>query len=205
LKQKALKKAKDFYISAIKADPYLLPPYMSLGKIFRGSNQLEEAAFWYQEVVDRYPGYLPAHLFLAWIYDTQKKPENAEAHYRSALGIEPEHANAANNLAFLLAEKGEALEEAFSLARIARIKSPDDPDVLDTMGWIYYKKGSYENAISEFEESLSLAPDNPVVCYHLGLALYRINEFEKAKQYLRRALKLNPEFNGAVMARSLIK
>ena len=39
---------------------------------------------------------------------------------------------------------------------------------MDTLGWIYYLKGSYLNAISELQDSVELVPDNPIVNYHLG-------------------------------------
>jgi len=109
-------------------------------------------------------------MLLGIIYDRQKRFDLSEKHYRKALVINPDFAPAANNLAYLLAEHGKDINEALNFARTAREKLPNDPSAMDTMGWVYYKKGLYDSAIREFTDSLEKIPDNADVHYHLGLA-----------------------------------
>ena len=112
---------------------------------------------------------------------------------------------AANNLAWKLTEKGDNIDEALNYARIAKEQMPKNPSVMDTLGWIYYLKGSYLNAISELQDSVELVPDNPIINYHLGMSLYKNNKPDAASEYLAKALELNPEFKGAEEAKKVLE
>ena len=89
-------------------------------------------------------------------------------------------------------KRGGNIDEALGYAQIAKEKMPKNAAVMDTLGWIYYLKGSYLSAISELKDSVELAPDNPVINYHLGLAYYKNNRSKDAKEFLEKALELNP-------------
>jgi uncharacterized protein HemY len=93
---------------------------------------------------------------------------------------------------------------ALQLAQTAKQGLPDNPDVDDTLGWIYYKKDMASLAIRSFEESLQRRPDTPEVLYHLGLAYAKAGDDAKAREALERALKLNPQFPGSDMARQTL-
>jgi uncharacterized protein HemY len=90
------------------------------------------------------------------------------------------------------------------LAQSAKSQLPEEPSVMDTLGWVYYKKGLYDSAIGEFKASLSKAGENPTVAYHLGLAYHKKGEAEKARAELQRALELSGSFEGAEQARKLL-
>jgi tetratricopeptide (TPR) repeat protein len=144
-----------------------------------------------------------AHMMIAVIHDSQKKPELSEKHYRACLEIDPKFAPAANNLAYLLAEGDRDLNEALKWAQTAKGILPEEPSVMDTLGWVYYKKGLYDSAIAEFRSSLAKA-ENPTVIFHLGLAYHKKGELDKARAELKRALELNSGFDGAEQARALL-
>jgi tetratricopeptide (TPR) repeat protein len=91
-----------------------------------------------------------------------------------------------------------------NLARLAKEKLPDDPNVMDTLGWVYYKKGLYDSAIAEFIDCLEKMPDNPTVIYHLGMAFYKKGDFKNARAELEKALALNENFSGAEEARRVL-
>jgi tetratricopeptide (TPR) repeat protein len=143
-------------------------------------------------------------MLLGTIYDMQKRFDLSEKHYRAALDINPQFAPAANNLAYLLSSREEDIDEALNFARIAKEKLPDDPSVMDTLGWIYYKKGLYGNAAREFSDSLEKLPENATVNYHLGAALFQKGEKPRAKTYLEKALALDKDFDGADDARRML-
>jgi tetratricopeptide (TPR) repeat protein len=86
-------------------------------------------------------------------------------------------------------------------AQVAKEKLPDDPSVMDTLGWIYYKKGLYGNAVQEFSDSLEKLPENATVHYHLGAALLKKGDKARAKLSLEKALALDDNFDGAKDAR----
>jgi tetratricopeptide (TPR) repeat protein len=75
---------------------------------------------------------------------------------------------------------------------------------MDTLGWVYYKKGLYDSAIREFGDSLEKMPDNATLHYHLGLAYIKKEKEDLAKAQLEKALQLNPKFEGAEEAQKLL-
>ena len=106
-------------------------------------------------------------------------------------------APAANNLAYLLADQNRDLNEALRLAGIAKKANPDDPGITDTLGWVYYKRGLYANAVSELSFAAEKLPDNATVRYHLGMSYLNNGEKEKARQELEKALSLDRSFDGS--------
>jgi tetratricopeptide (TPR) repeat protein len=141
---------------------------------------------------------------LGIIYDTQKKYEQAKENYQKALKISPNFAPAANNLAYLFAERGENIDEALNLARSAKEQFPDDPHISDTLGWVYYKKNVFTRAITYLKEANEKIPDRSTMRYHLGMAYYKNGDNELAKKELRRALELDPKFSGAEDAKETL-
>ena len=143
-------------------------------------------------------------MLLATVYDLRQRSDISEKHYRAALDINPNFVPAANNLAYLLADQDKDLNEALDFARLAKEKLPDDPNVMDTLGWVYYKKGLYDSAIGEFADCLEKMPDNPTVIYHLGMAYYKKGDLENARAELEKALQLDESFSGADEAKRIL-
>jgi tetratricopeptide (TPR) repeat protein len=104
----------------------------------------------------------------------------------------------------MLADQDKDMNEALNLARLAKESLPNDPNVMDTLGWVYYKKGLYDSAIAEFTDCLEKMPDNATVIYHLGMAYYQKGDLEKARMELKKALKLDKNFSGADQAKKIL-
>jgi len=68
---------------------------------------------------------------------------------------------------------------------------------MDTLGWIYYKKGLNDSAITELEESVEKMKDSPTVRYHLGMAYLKKGDKDRAKTQLEKALSLNKNYEKA--------
>jgi Tfp pilus assembly protein PilF len=156
-------------------------------------------------VIAKNPKYLAGYMAVGAIYDQQGDGQKAETYYRKALDIKQNFGPAANNLAWNLAERGGNIDEALTFAQIAKAQLPNSPAVMDTLGYIYYLKGSYLNAVAEFQDSLARDPGNPIVNHHMGLAQYKNNDKAKAKEYLEKALELDPNFKWADDARKLLE
>lgn len=199
------RKAKERFKDAIDMDPNILPSYVALAKVYVSEKKYDEAIAEYKNALLKNPKYFPGHMAIGTIYDVKGEGEKAESHYRKALAIKSDFAPAANNLAWNLAERGGNVDEALTFARIAKEHMPNSAAVMDTLGWLYYLKGTYLNAISEFQDSLARDPNSSVVNYHMGLAYSKSNEPAKAKEYLRKALEIHPNFKGAEEARKILK
>jgi len=199
-----LKGAKLHFESAVDYNPDDLPSHVALARIYTREKNSSKAISKYETVLKLNPEYLPASMALGVIHDRMGETEKAEEYYRKVLQIKSGHALAANNLAFLLAQDDEKVGEAFDLALLAKDKMPNNANVMDTLGFVYYLKGNYGHAISELERSLSLNPDNALAHYHLGLVYYEKNEFKKAKMLIRKALEIDQNFVGADDARNMV-
>jgi tetratricopeptide (TPR) repeat protein len=196
--------AEEAFRTAIGENPNLLAPYYALAGIYLREKKADQAIEQFRQLLAVNPKQAGAHMMIAVICDSQGEPDLAEKHYRACLEIDPKFAPAANNLAYRLAESDRDLNEALKLAQSARGLLPEEPSVMDTLGWVYYKKGLYDSAIGEFKSSLAKAAENPTVVYHLGLAYHKKGEADRARAELKRALELSSSFDGAEQARALL-
>src|SRR6185369_1899307 len=108
---------------------------------------------------------------LALVLDGFGKKNEAEKAYRATLQLDPDNTIAMNNLAFLLAERGEDLDQALGFARRAMELAPEDVEIIDTAGWVQWKRGQTDEAIGLFAEALGKTPGNDGYRQHLMLAL----------------------------------
>jgi tetratricopeptide (TPR) repeat protein len=199
------KEAQRRFEKAIQDDPDNIVPYEALARILLKEDKFEEAVLRYRTVLRKYPKHLDMYMVLGTIYDLEHDREKAETYYRKALEVEKDFAPAANNLAWNLAEMGGHIDEALAFAQAAKEKMPRDPRVLDTLGWVHFLRGSYEDAAEEFQDSLELDIDNPMTYYHLGLAYYKNNQLDSAREVLEAALEINRDFQGAEEASSILQ
>jgi Flp pilus assembly protein TadD len=111
---------------------------------------------------------------------------------------------AANNLAWILSQPGGDKEKALSLAQLAKEVAPDDPSISDTLGWILYQRGVYQQALGHLRASAEKLPKNAEVRYHLGMAYLRAGDSAAARRELTEALALSGSFPGAGEAREAL-
>ncbi len=174
--------------AAIIEDPYQLQAYGLLGQLHLSQEKLDEALKEFDALAARQQRPVGALTMSGVILQTQGKLDEAKRKYEDALGIDSRATVAANNLAWILAESGEDLNRALELAKTATASSPDAPELLDTLGWVYYKKDQPELAIPIFRRSIAKAAANPNPHYHLGLALLKTGDVSNGRAELQRAL-----------------
>lgn len=117
------------------------------------------------------------------------KLEEALGKYEEALKIDPNNALALNNLAALLCEELNRCAEGLPYAERARKLRPNDPNVLDTLGWALVLNDRLGEALGVFLRSLEANRNHVVTLYHLGLLHERRGEYEEAKRRLEQAKK----------------
>jgi tetratricopeptide (TPR) repeat protein len=111
----------------------------------------------------------------------------AEERFREVVRISPGHAGARNDLAWLLAERGQDLDLALALSQEAR-RIDGSPEILDTLGWVHLKRGETQAAVTTFEEALQAQPDSASIRYRLGVALGQAGNAAGAREMLQGAL-----------------
>ena len=79
---------------------------------------------------------------------------------------------------------------ALSLANQAITKSPQQPNYYDTRGWVYFKQGKYEAALTDFLKAFELDNQQQVIAEHLGDVYSKLNDKEKAVEFWEKAVQL---------------
>ena len=154
--------------------------------------QTQSAIEAWRRWINAHPRDAMAVALVATLEESQGNIGDAENLYRKALQIQEHQPLAANNLAYLMLERGENVDVALTLAQIARQNLPDSPDTADTLAWAYYYKGVYGFARDLLEAALRNEPDNASFQYHLGMVYMRLNEPREADIHLHRAEELAP-------------
>ncbi len=120
------------------------------------------------------------------------KYEILESDLRKLIKLKPDSAHAYNALGYSLAERGgNHLPEALALIKKAVELSPDDPFIMDSLGWVYYRMGNINDGLNYLNLAFSTRPD-PEIAAHLGEVLWTQGAKEDAKRIWRSALKKNP-------------
>jgi tetratricopeptide (TPR) repeat protein len=178
---------------ALALDANRQSTYAKLGRLLVFTGRTDEAIATHQHALEQGEGAGGLHLVLATLLETRGRADEAMAHYESAIEANPELAVAKNNLAYLLAERGEDLDRALELARAALEALPENPSFADTLGWVLYKKNLPGAAIGYLQEAVGGMPPSdpslPLVRQHLALA-YEANENpEQAIEALEQAVR----------------
>jgi len=118
--------------------------------------------------------------------------ELMESDLRDILGRDPDNATALNALGYTLANHTERYDEAFDLISRALALQPDEPAILDSMGWILYRRGRNQEALEYLTRAYAAFPD-PEVAAHLGEVLWVSGDTEGATRIWRGALLRDPE------------
>ena len=82
------------------------------------------------------------------------------------------------------------MDEAERLIREALRAKPDSGHIIDSLGWVFYKKGQYDKAAAELERAHRLMPQDGTVAEHLGDAYFKLKRYRDALRIYRRALIL---------------
>ena len=117
--------------------------------------------------------------------------EAMEASLRKLIRLKPEHAHAYNALGYSFAERNQRLEEAEQLVVKALQLSPDDPFIIDSMGWVLYRKGDNQGALTHLQRAFLIRPD-PEIAAHLGEVLWALGRRDEAKRIWQEAAKAHP-------------
>ena len=175
-------------------DPSL---WMSIGNIERSRESWPEAIAAYDEAFDRIEQVRFRHWNLHFArgiaLERNKQWDEAEADFLAALALSPDQPYVLNYLGYSWAEQGTKLEAAEELIRKAVELRPLDGYIVDSLGWVYYRTGRFEDAVRELERAVQLKPVDPTINDHLGDAYWRVGRRLEAQFQWRRTLTMEPE------------
>ena len=117
--------------------------------------------------------------------------EVLESRLRLLIRLKPEHAHAYNALGYSLAERNQRLEEAQQLIETALALAPDDAFILDSKGWVLYRRGDSEGALTALQRAYRTRAD-PEIAAHLGEVLWSLGRREEAETTWSAASQSDP-------------
>lgn len=116
----------------------------------------------------------------------------AEEDFKRLLDKNPDDAATLNALGYTLADQTQRLDEAYQYISRAYQLAPEDPAVIDSMGWVEYLRGNHQVALSKLRRAMSAMPD-PEIAAHLGEVLWVTGEPQEARQVWQEGLRLEPD------------
>jgi tetratricopeptide (TPR) repeat protein len=126
-------------------------------------------------------------------YEKSGRRGMALAQMEGILKVKPDDAGAKNFIGYTLLILGKDLDRAEKLIRGAAEAEPDDGYITDSLGWVHFKKGQYEEAVKLIKKAAELADSDPIIYDHLGDALKALNRTKEAAEAYRKSLEINPE------------
>jgi tetratricopeptide (TPR) repeat protein len=181
------------YQMLVQQDPRSADLLFQLAETQRLKGDLNSAVETFRRCSQTAPSDTMCLTQLGLILDATGKREQAKPIYEQILKIKPDQGVALNNLAFIKAEEGVDLDQALSMSQRARQGAmANQPEVSDTLGWIYIKKNLSEDAVRIFKDLTAKVPANPTFHYHYGMALLQKGDKPAAKREFETALANKP-------------
>lgn len=208
LAAKRLPEARKSFEQAITQHPEWPAPYKNLAETYLREGDLMQAETVFQKAIEKTPRNVAAYQALGYLKQRKGDSQAAIALLEKALELKPDFWRGANDLAFLLAEAtgdNADLDRALNLARQAHNLAPEDPSVLDTLGWVEYRRGNLREAQQWLRQSLAGGAVSPEVDYHMGMVSFDLGQKEQARQFLEKALSGTAEFSGKDKARKVLE
>ena len=197
----AVREENDKAISVLKAvvdeDPSAIDARTTLVNFYAVENRHEEAVALADSIIAALGDEADES---AWRYYVARggslnelgRWESAEKDLKKAVELAPEEPTTLNYLGYTWAERGVNLEEAFDLIEKAVELQPGSGAITDSLGWAYYQRGNYQEAVKHLELAASLEPSDPTITDHLGDVYWRLGRKIEAKYEWRRVLELDP-------------
>ncbi|CAN0428109.1 unnamed protein product, partial [Hapterophycus canaliculatus] len=141
-----------------EARPDLASVQAAYGDILRRSERFEEAIEAYSAVLSLVDTDLPRYWFIYYAraisYHQTDNWDPAESDFRRALELNPEQPNVLNYLGYSLVEQRRSFDEALDMIQRAVAARPDSGYIVDSLGWVYYRLGRFEEAVAPMERAV---------------------------------------------------
>lgn len=170
--------------------PQLYAIYASL---LDEKGEYREAVTLLEKATKKFADNVQLRFFLGTLQDRIGNKDEVIANMKQVIEMDPNHVQGLNYLAFTYAETGANLDEAENLVRKALDIEPKDGFILDTLGWILYKKGQFSDSVKVLESAHKFQPSESIIAEHLGDAYNKVQLVEKAKTMYEKAAILEPD------------
>ena len=192
-------KAYEQAFTISKSGPLIVKLHASLSHAGKDKEAGSRLTQWLKE----HPADTATRTYIAGIYLAAKKNKEAIEQYETILRQEPKYVPALNNIAWLYQQEKDP--RALEYAENANKLSPDNPVILDTLGWILVEQGNTSRGLPFLQKASSLAPKNTEIQYHLALGLFKSGDKTKARGELEKLIATGNTFPMINEAKALLE
>jgi Tfp pilus assembly protein PilF len=201
--------ARAAFMAAKAADSSFAPAEFALARLDLSEGKLESVRRVLTGMLNT-ANAVPARLLLGAADIKAGNRAAAIDHYRKVLDADAQNIVALNNLAYLLADFANQPDEALTYAQRALELAPENADTGGTLGWIFYRKGLYTNALKHLENAVARdaqsTTENALIRkYHLAMTYWKIGDQNRGTETFQSALKINPNLIEVQTARQLLQ
>ena len=165
--------------------------YLVEGDVLRVAERYEDAMTLYNQALEKLPGNNDLLYARALMAERVDRLDILIADLQVVLKSEPDNAHAMNALGYTLADRTTRFDEASKYIYRALELLPDDPAILDSMGWLQYRIGNYDDAVKYLTRAYDLNDDGEIAA-HLGEVLWVKGEQQRAKKLWQQVLEKAP-------------
>lgn len=163
-----------------------------LGQLYYSQGKVEKAVEQFEKVLKIDPRNTGAMMVVAMYYLDHGRRKEAVELLKKCTAQDPLEDACLNSLSYTYAEDNVNIEEGFSLVQGALKIDPENPAYMDTLGWIYYRKGMYDEALKELLLAAELVAD-PTIDSHIAEVYLKLNQPDLAKKYWQLSLEADPD------------
>jgi tetratricopeptide (TPR) repeat protein len=178
--------------------------YALFASLLDDTKQYKRGVEMLTEATKKFPDHAQLRFFLGSLQDRVGDKTASVASMKRVIEIDKDHIQALNFLAYAYADSGKNLDEAEQLVRRAATLQPNDGFILDTLGWVLFKRGKTAEAVRTLEAAYKMQPEESVIAEHLGDAYYHSQMPEKAKKLYVRAAELDRNVANAEKIRAKV-
>ncbi len=154
--------------------------FLARGEVLRDASRNREALELYNAALNHSPENTDLLYARALTAEKLDMLDVTESDLKMVIMHEPENASALNALGYTLADRTQRYEEAHAYILKAAKLLPDDPAILDSLGWVHYRMGEYEEAIKWLSKAFERLQDAEIAA-HLGEVLWVSGQTRKAE------------------------
>jgi tetratricopeptide (TPR) repeat protein len=172
--------------------PLRVRAYLAQGEILASKQRYAEGMEMYSRALQQKPDDADLLYARALMAEKVDRIDITESDLLKLLSAEPENANALNALGYTLADRTERLEEALDYIKRAAELVPDDPAILDSLGWVSYRLGNMQDALKWLGMAFERLEDAEIAA-HYGEVLWKNNQRDEAEKVWKIGLENNSE------------
>ncbi len=178
--------------------------YTYLASLYKDNDNNISALKTLADGVEEFPQDESLHFEYGLLLETTGNSDQAISIMKKVLELHPNHPEALNFIGYTWANQNQNLKQALEYIQQAVLQKPDSGYIRDSLGWVYFRLGKFEQAKIELENAVALEPADPHIYDHLGDTYRAMTNREKALEKYRKAFEMFTEDNKKKMIQDKI-